>query len=405
MLDLLTYTYTHIYNLVISPIFSNDLAKAAVGLSILGFIFYQIRSVPKKIIKLIQKFFIYEITIRDNFEIYRTCLLEAMSNIYLQKKSRKLQIDEYWDGKEQKKIHKLLPDQSSFLVKIDGTIMLCSIGIDHSRGGGSSNTELSFIKPWCIKFKFVKGTKTSPDSVFDYFKHKHNNESEDIPHSTISSWGFENDEYLPRRSVDKICINKSEWLDVYGFINKFLSEEEKYKKSGFPFRTGILVYGPPGTGKTTLSQVIATEFNLAICTVHLNDVHSDRNLIMYLKKIIRPSIILFEDIDCLFNSNRKDQSKVTLSGLLNAIDGVASLNNGSIIYMTTNFKEKIDPALIRAGRVDKILEMGTLDRQVAEEYLDREFPLIDKQDVLNKVFTKTNPVAADLTLEIRKRFA
>ena len=68
------------------------------------------------------------------------------------------------------------------------------------------------------------------------------------------------------------------------------------------------------------------------------------------------SILLLEDIDSAFNERKQTEeqgymSGVTFSGLLNALDGVASADE-RIIFMTTNHPEKLDPALIRPGRVD-----------------------------------------------------
>ena len=76
------------------------------------------------------------------------------------------------------------------------------------------------------------------------------------------------------------------------------------------------------------------------------------------------SLLLLEDIDCVF-TNRKaasSESKVTFSGLLNAIDGVAA-GEGRMLCMTTNHPEKLDPALTRPGRADVHAEIGLPDRE------------------------------------------
>ena len=68
------------------------------------------------------------------------------------------------------------------------------------------------------------------------------------------------------------------------------------------------------------------------------------------------SIILLEDIDGIFKGresviNQGSRGRVTFSGLLNALDGVRS-QEGRILFMTTNHREKLDPALLRPGRAD-----------------------------------------------------
>lgn len=75
------------------------------------------------------------------------------------------------------------------------------------------------------------------------------------------------------------------------------------------------------------------------------------------------SIILLEDIDAIFQGRESVQEKrdggqsVTFSGLLNALDGVRS-QEGRILIMTTNHKDKLDPALLRPGRADRCIELG-----------------------------------------------
>jgi chaperone BCS1 len=71
------------------------------------------------------------------------------------------------------------------------------------------------------------------------------------------------------------------------------------------------------------------------------------------------TLLLIEDVDCVFKSERAttEQTGVTLSGLLNALDGVSS-REGRVLFLTTNHPDRLDPALIRPGRVDRKLELG-----------------------------------------------
>ncbi len=76
-----------------------------------------------------------------------------------------------------------------------------------------------------------------------------------------------------------------------------------------------------------------------------------------LRNIPKPSMLVIEDIDSLFNEKRKAEnpSMLTFSGLLNSLDGLVAAD-GILTVMTTNHIEKLDPALIRAGRVDRKFE-------------------------------------------------
>jgi chaperone BCS1 len=146
----------------------------------------------------------------------------------------------------------------------------------------------------------------------------------------------------------------------------FLQQKEKYKSKGVPYRQTYLFYGPPGGGKTSFVKALAGELNLSICIISLNSLRvDDSHLTVAFAEAPENSIILLEDIDAAFSSHadedddiarKRDDFRrlpfskgVTFSGILNAIDGVAS-QEGRIIIMTTNHPERLDPALLRPGR-------------------------------------------------------
>lgn len=124
---------------------------------------------------------------------------------------------------------------------------------------------------------------------------------------------------------------------------------------------GYLLHGPPGCGKSSYITALAGELEFGICVLNLSERGlSDDRLNHLLSVAPQQSIILLEDVDAAFIS-REDTvqqraayeglSRVTFSGLLNCLDGVAS-TEARILFMTTNYLDRLDPALIRPGRVD-----------------------------------------------------
>ena len=152
-------------------------------------------------------------------------------------------------------------------------------------------------------------------------------------------------------------------------IKEFKDSADEYKKLGIPYRRGYLLHGPPGTGKSSLVYGLAGVLGLSICVLTLSDRDlSDDELMNRLAAAPKDSLILVEDIDVALPSEkrktelevqqrRKEQEgnynpysgSITMSGVLNSIDGVATANS-QILIMTTNHKENLDPALIRPGR-------------------------------------------------------
>lgn len=121
---------------------------------------------------------------------------------------------------------------------------------------------------------------------------------------------------------------------------------------------------------------IASEMKSNIATLNLasSDLN-DTKLISYLASIPKNSILMIEDIDALFEqreSKAKD-SKITFSGLLNALDGVAS-SEGRTMFVTTNYIDSLDSALIRPGRIDKLVEVAYPNRDIVERMFLKFFP-------------------------------
>lgn len=162
------------------------------------------------------------------------------------------------------------------------------------------------------------------------------------------------------RSLKSIILPKGSLDDILSDFKEFVDPDTKkwYIEHGLPYRRNYLFYGPPGGGKTSTIKAIAGQLKLKACFMVLSHRSlGDHTLHEALSKIPKPCILVLEDVDVLFNEDRKriTESTLTFSGLLNAIDGLVSAD-GIIMVMTTNHINRLDSALIRAGRVDRRFE-------------------------------------------------
>ncbi|KAJ3092741.1 hypothetical protein HK102_003616 [Quaeritorhiza haematococci] len=162
-----------------------------------------------------------------------------------------------------------------------------------------------------------------------------------------------------RRPMTSVILDKGISDLMLADIRRFLNNGAWYHQRGIPHRRGYLLYGPPGSGKTSFIQALAGELEYNICVLNLSERSMTDDRLAHLLCHAPPrSLILLEDVDAAFGNRLTEKeikqgftNLVTFSGLLNALDGVAS-SEERIIFMTTNHAEKLDPALIRPGRVD-----------------------------------------------------
>ena len=130
-----------------------------------------------------------------------------------------------------------------------------------------------------------------------------------------------------------------------------------YVQHGIPYKRSYLLHGSPGAGKTSIIQALAGRFKRNVCYFSSlsHPEMTDDGLKSAVQRVPAKSILVFEDIDAVFTGGRGkkdgDKSAVTFSGLLNALDGVGG-SSGQLFVLTTNHRERLDPALIRNGRVD-----------------------------------------------------
>ncbi|AEO69670.1 uncharacterized protein THITE_2120356 [Thermothielavioides terrestris NRRL 8126] len=198
----------------------------------------------------------------------------------------------------------------------------------------------------------------------------------------------------PLRPLETVHFDEETKKALVADIENYLDVNTRrfYNRRGIPYRRGFLLHGPPGTGKTSLSLALAGRFGLELYLLHMPSVRDDSVLEKLFTALPPRCLVLLEDIDAVGikrrarknlkddssddsdkdddkddsdSDNDRGRSSCTLSGLLNVIDGVAS-QEGRIVLMTSNFAEKLDKALVRPGRVDKMIYLGHISQRSAE---------------------------------------
>jgi len=255
-----------------------------------------------------------------------------------------------------------------------------------------------------------------------------NNPSKDWHGWKSTKWG--NIVFEHPSTFDTLAMDTAKKEEIKKDLIKFSKGKDYYAKIGKAWKRGYLLYGPPGTGKSSMIAAMANLLDYDVYDLELTTIKDNSELRKLLIETKGKSIIVIEDIDCSLDltgqrKKRKEKdddeadkekdpiskmkreeeeesgsgSKVTLSGLLNVIDGIWSACGGErIIIFTTNYVDKLDPALIRRGRMDKHIEMSyccfEAFKVLAKNYLD-----IESHELFGKIeelFVETKMSPADV---------
>lgn len=360
---------------------------AALGL------FQTLKTYPDKIIAFLKRRLFTVIDIQKDSGTYKY-VENWLSKHEYTKKSRYLSASHKWTIDEEGEYsHKLFftPAPGEHFMFYKKHLLWVHRSREERKGvsmSGAGNFIESFTLTFVGRNKYI-GRELLMEVQNQYEAENAKTELTDIYVNRDSHWYFFTG--IKPRAWDSIILNEQTKANILHDLESFRDDKNWYKQLGIPYRRGYLLYGPPGSGKTSLIQALAGKLGLAVYILNLNSNMSDESLNALLMDVPPKSAIVIEDVDALFEKRqskvkeKKEETtdgikdvvsdKISFSGLLNSLDGITS-KDGQIIFMTTNHIEKLDPALIRPGRIDYRLLLDNADENQAKELFLRIYPKV-----------------------------
>ena len=344
---------------------ANPVVGGMVGLWLMGVVTYLFRSIPMKLWNVIQRYTTVSVTLNNKHKSFHN-LLKWYAKEKGVSSSRTIRISNGTYGWDETTVSLGLGNHYFMLgfrvFKLNRTII-------SSDGGDSVKEEIK-----------ISSLGFSQDGLMKLIDATIPDEKEDLPNIYVYQEGWVENQELSKRSWDSVILKKGKKESILEFIEEFDSSKGWYQEMGVSYKTGILFSGPPGTGKTSVIKALASHLKKNLCVMSCNSM-TDEKFNLALSSTPKNSIVLLEDFDSISSTSDRSEMEngvimsfgLTLSGMLNAIDGVFS-SDGRILIGTTNHVEKLDPALLRPGRFDLKEVIDYADEDMVIRMFNKFYP-------------------------------
>lgn len=350
---------------LITELFSNQFLSGGLALMVMGTVLYNLRFVGQKFLQWLWRQATISLEIRNDDPAFEWVETWLDANPY-SKKSRRMTLSTMRNDREDKNFSYVMtpaPGNHFFLYR-DRLVWLNrergDSGGGNASSSGASAESIFGLKPreafhFTLLGRSQKAMRLLIDDIQLTAKSRMRNEPAFYV-ATYGYWSKRGD--IIKKSIESVVLPGNLTETVFEDAKWFFGARDWYAERGIPYRRGYLLHGMPGSGKSSLVMALANELDVHLYMFNISSHNmSDDRLYELMNNIENNSIILFEDIDIVTpgRKQKRDKDGITLTGLLNVLDGPAA-REGCAVFMTTNYKKTLDAALIRAGRADLHVE-------------------------------------------------
>ena len=351
----------------------NEFFEGGFYLALISAVGFKLKSVPTYLYSRIRRHFVYEITIEQSSKLYTTISqwitdnhpkklrnVEAILDTEITSNDEYNNSPEFYKKSELKLFYRHYND-SIFLIR-GGKVI--SIKKGREKLENAKDFKTAFMGRITMSgFLAKKQIQSIITESLDYLPIKSDNY---IQKYTYGYHWDEKIEYI-NKTVDKFFFDKKQ--EIIDAVEKFESEKSIYIKNGWDYKMNMLFFGGGGLGKTSFVKALAHHTKRKLWYINIASMENS-SLLNAFSQIEPNSIILFDDIDIGMakrDSKMMDQG-VSLSTLFSIFQGSLTKEN-IVLIATTNFIDKLDPVLIRDGRIDLKVEFKSANKNNIENYL------------------------------------